>query len=65
MSGVAKSKKELAGLELAVAYTAAEFMDEAMKAHEAIVREFSHRCSYCGTLRRKDEIKCSSCGGPF
>lgn len=39
--------------------------DEALKAHETIVKEFSHRCSFCGTLRRNDEVKCSSCGGSF
>lgn len=39
--------------------------DEALKSHNIIVKEFSHRCPYCGTLRIKDEVKCQSCGGNF
>lgn len=39
--------------------------DQALFGHNQIVKEFSQRCSYCGTLRIKDHIKCSSCGGSF
>jgi len=35
--------------------------DEALKAHEAIVKEFSHRCSFCGTLRLTQSVGRKPC----
>jgi hypothetical protein len=39
--------------------------DEAVAGHDEILKEFIQRCPYCGTLRKSDEVKCSSCGGNF
>jgi hypothetical protein len=39
--------------------------DEALGGHNNILKEFTIRCPYCGTLRRSDEVKCISCGGNF
>ena len=43
-------------------YTTWEF---AKFGHDKIIKEFTERCSYCGTLRLADNINCVKCGAPF
>jgi hypothetical protein len=39
--------------------------DEAMTDHQAIIKTFSIRCQYCGTIRTGEKTNCPNCGHPF